>query len=228
MSSEIIIQHEEKLSGQPDLNFALSSNGFSKFDGKIFFDPNYFDILKSRFASQKVSFFGPVAYKPAFFDPGDSDSELFESILGQDSVLETIAKYRVIDHDQAKIIAFMLGGIIRDSSSKHYSPEQIRAGVDFASRMIRLGENISGEAIASAVSMYLISGGEIDTDKSFSGWIYHMAEAIKDNPISPTDTKDLGNSQGARLRGFKNRLESEDPSQFPDISYSLEAFEGFP
>ncbi len=241
MSREIYSLLPEYLSQNENVVFAMEANGFSFEDGSWSFDPHHLEAIASNFKPQVVSFFGPSIYNPTFFyrlpypNPDtqietreDTREELFFNSVNQESVIEMIDKYRSIDLAQAERIAYMFGGLIRHLMSTGMKQEKISKRVDFAAKMTKMGEGKSGEAIAGSMAMYILSNGTREEDRAFSGWIYHMSDAIKDDPIDPRQTEELGLSQIARLRGFIDRINGQQPRELSISSDSLEIFNGFP
>lgn len=128
--------------------------------------------------------------------------------LNQSPVLNVIGQYREIDEGEAGRISFLLGGIVRSLANKGIDAEGIARAVAFTANMIKLSKGGSGEAIAAAIAMYIFSDGPITKDLIFKGHIYHMGEAITEDPISPWETADLGISQAARLLGFVRKMQN--------------------
>ncbi len=220
----------------PDLNFAMACNGY--FERNY----NYWDYVqraqdpfKSEFEGQKVAFFGPNDHNATFFNAQIEPGSLaFEYIFSQPEVLSTVRRYRGIDEDQASRIAYLLGGIVRQTSKKlNWAPETIREAVAYTARMANLGEAKSGDALTSAIAMYVLSGGDLSEDRNFKGQLFHMAEAISADPITPPRTTyQLGISQIARLRAYQDRVERplDDPRPFPAtfLFNELSSFAAFP
>jgi len=154
--------------------------------------------------------------------------KVFESAFRQKEVTDVIGKYRQKDEDHAARISFLLGGIVRHLSSKSKKPQEIEDAVKFAAQTTMLGEARSGDAIASAVAMYVISGGSLEENNHFKRSVYFMGESVRKDSIKPQETKDLGISQVARLTAFESLIQEKEPETFPDLSPYYEAFEGFP
>lgn len=217
----------EAIFAQTNLEFAMFANGYSLDEGKWHFHPPQFMAISEEFRPENISFSGPSVNALFFRDRG-INPERFLEIMNQPSVLETVTKYRRINPARARKISYFLGGIIRHLDSNIVALIGIRNKVDFAAKMIGLGEQKSGEAITAGISMYIISGGSTSHDVGFAGSVYHMADSIREDPISPRQTSDLGLSQVARLQGFVDRKDGRTPKSFPDISDDLEKFDGFP
>lgn len=219
---------EELLSQRSqDLHFALRCNGyFFLDDGNWAFNAESTKLLTEEFRGQRVAFFGPNS-NDVFYSGEDARlSQLNDSFL-EEPVGEIIRKYREVDEDQASRLAFLFGGIVRYLGSSAGNNE-VKNAVKFAARMTKLGEQRSADAVLSAMAMYIISGGSLEEDTHFVGNVYHMAEAIREDPISVQETRDLGLSQVARLRAFTSKIQGEENSPFPDIREYEAVFEGFP
>lgn len=219
---------------QQDHRFAMSSNGFFLGeDGKWNFFPQATAPIASEFKGQETAFFGPGG-KSDFFEPDliNSNPILIAEILKDPKITDVVRKYRELDEDQAARIAFILGGTIRYLKDRPFPVNDKAAGikerVEFVAGMTALGERKSGLAIASAMAKYVISGGPIEDNKDFTKAVFLMGEAIKDDPIEPLDTKDLGLSQVARLRNFISTVRAGDPQPFASVEEYIADFEGFP
>ncbi len=216
-----------------DFLFAMRCNGiFLHRSGKEWeFNYKTSHHFVNEFIGERVSFFGPESSsnlnpEDQFFSSEIPDIGKFNYVFRQEPVTAAIGKYREINEDQAARIAFLFGGLIRHSKS--INAEKMAEQVRFASRMVMLGEERSADAITAAISMYIISGGQLNEAGSFKGHIYHMADAIREDPINPKSTEELGLSQVARLRNFQSRIRYLDPPVFPDLSYDIAPLEGFP
>lgn len=235
-SQEVSLFDIEELS-QPeqDLHFAMRCNGFFMArGGQWIFDPNITKSFDGEFRGTRISFFGPNAFAETsnFFSGKDPGRDRFIHAFDQQPFTSVIRKYRQVDEDLAARIAFVFGGIVRylitrNSQSDKLADKMVGA-VKFASRMTMLGEVQSAEAIAAAMAMYVISGGSMEEDKQFSGRVYHMAEAVKEDQIVTLETKDLGLSQVRRLRTFLGMIQAGQQHPFPSISEYEMAFDGFP
>lgn len=222
------LHSDESLSPQErNFYFAMQSNGyFKQSDGHWAFAPATAKKLAEDFKGQGVSFFGPGHQSNFFSDTDDLASSLrMKFIFREKSIADTIGKYREIDEDQAARIAFVLGGIARSSEEAFSQTLEV---AKFIARMTRLGEKKSGDAIASAMAMYALSGGLLEEDNDFVGKVYHMGEAVAADPIVVKDTADLGLSQVARLRRYLDVSSAGKPREFPDIEAQKAAFDGFP
>lgn len=217
-------QHER------DLLFPMRCNGFvlsSDMDWIFISDARkpFTDELKGQY----VSFFGPVG-DGAFqsFRPGDE--EVFTLSFERRPVHELLDKYRQIDENQAARIAHLLGIAVRSVHGlTGFSDSEAAAdAAEFIARKARLGEKKSVEAITSAMVMYAISSGSLKEDRNFTGNIYQMAEAIREDPIIAHETEDLGESQVLRLRNYLDRIQGQVSRDFPEIAAYKTAFEGFP
>lgn len=214
-------------------NFAMQCNGYVYLDGGWRVNDKVNLPFIEEFKAQQISFFGPGGYSDnwLFFLVDPDGSEYFKNVLGQPSVTAAIRKYREIDQDQAARIAFLFGGVTRYMTSKTPTTENVgkaAEAAEYLARMAMLGGRRSGDAVTSALAMYLISGGEVDEDRTFTGNVYHMASSIEEDPITPHDTRDLGLSQIARLRAFIGKYRGERYQPLPDITEYQTAFSEFP
>lgn len=218
---------------QSDLNFAMMCNGY--YAGEEM-DWQYIPIAKLAaaevFKGQQVTFFGPGSTNNNFYVMEDVGAPRFLSAMNQEAVTDVIGKYRPFDEVRAARIAFILGGIVRHMATTNPLAEDIEEktakAVKFVANMTILGNHESADAIASAMAMYVISKGPIENSNYFSKNVDLMSQAIKDDPIHPLETKDLGLSQVARLRNFMDRIAEKDPENLPDIGQQKEAFGEFP
>lgn len=210
-----------------DLLFAMESNGYSlRQEGGWKFNSNFGRTLHPSVYHQRI--FGssfPMVYS--------TDHPGFEmaKALGQRPVLDVIRKYRELDELGARRISFLLGGIARHFLSNRKSDLELLRPLGFTAKMISLGERKSGEAIASAMAMYLVAGGSFEEDSHFERNIYYMSEAIAEDQISPQSTEDLGISQALRLRKFLEKIQitqHQEDLHSTDIAQYREAFSEFP
>lgn len=210
--------------------FALQCNGFFAIrnSGRFIFDPEVTRPFAEEFAGQRVSFFGPES-RDIFFAGEKVPTELLVPVLQRQEVTTAIGKYRKLDEDQAARLAYILGGLVRHLAyiNPNVPAEEVANKAAFVARMTKMGDERSAEAIASAMAMYVISGGPPVPNNDFTGDVYRMAEAVSDDPIIPYQTEDLGVSQVARLSSFWNRTLSQQ-QDFPDIVEYWKAWENFP
>lgn len=224
-SPDVLSQPSQR---EMDFRFAMGANGhFLDKKGKWDFDVNSVSPLAENFEGQRVSFFGPGSFD-SFFSPRKTDHNRFTSAFRQRAVVDTIRKYREIDEDQAGRLAFLFGGIIRHWADAGRGEKEIADAVRFLARMTQLGNKGSADAIASAMAMYAISGGSFKENNHFAGAIYHMAEAVDEDPIVPEQTEDLGISQVARIRRFWDKSVGLKERKLPDLEEYNKAFSGFP
>lgn len=208
--------------------FAMRCNGYFRVkNGRWRFDSGLMVPFHNEFEGQRVSFFGP-GLNDTFFTNIGVDIPRLQYAFRQPPVLDAIRKYRQLDEDQAARLAFLLGGLIRHATFDSLSLPEIAKSVNFAARMAMLGEKRSADAIVSAMAMYIISGGSLEEDKTFERYVYHMAEAVAEDPIKPQETPDLGLSQVVRLRAFWDKIQGTSPRLFPNITEDRIAFDGFP
>ncbi len=213
---------------QRNLHFAMFCNGYIFKDNEWIFSPTISKLfVREEFTGQRVAFFGPNNVAP-FYSGINLNYNQFREAFNQPSVSNLMGKYRALDEGQAARIAFILGGLVRHIKTVPYPPDPIMQAVNFVSRMAMLGEEKSGDAIASAMAMYVISGGPLEEDNSFKGAVFNMSEAIRADPITPQKTIDLGLSQVARLRSFNERTQFQRSHPFPDITHLEESFKNFP
>ncbi len=235
-SGDDFLENHESLSDlDRNFYFAMKNNGFLWHNGRWEFDEPTTKRLASEFTGQRVSFSGPAGLTTdTYFTPLNLEPIRFETAFKQPAVAAVIKKFREKNERQAARTAFILGGLIRHTvpgnSSAIKELDDVVKVVNFVANMTQLGDLRSADAIASAMVMYVASGGEVDeTDKVFKGRVYRMAEAVSNDPVKPTETKDLGLSQVARWRTYLHKLQGKEQSQpIPDISDHEQAFEGFP
>lgn len=219
--SERLLPDSSKRSS--DLNFAMGCNGyFLNKSGQWVYNPFAVGPISGEFKATRVSFFGPGTWGK-FFSGANTGYNRFSSAFGQRSVIDVLEKNRMeVDNSHARRIAFLLGGLVR-----HMRADEASKAVEFVASGIRLGYNESRETIANALAMYVISGGSLDKNRYFFRNVYHMAEAVRRDPVIPLETADLGLSQVSRLRGFFDYSQGKE-SRLPDISQCLKFLEGFP
>lgn len=223
-----------KVEGNPfvpaddDYHFAMAVNGFFHTEERNWgFQKGKIGKLAGEFVGQQVSFFGPGS-KDEFFS--GSSAATFSKVgqtFSQRSVIDAVGKYRRLDEHMARRVAFILGGIVR-----HYvaigNPEVVDRYVDFIAGMTLLGGPKSGDAIASAMAMYVMSGGSLQEDRSFKQNVALMSHAIEEDTVVPKSTVDLGLSQVLRLRRFRELLQGDEISEPPNVSVFLNSFRDFP
>lgn len=214
-----------------DLLFAMESNGYSlgqeggwKFNsGSGFWKTSNQSVYHQRI-------FG--LFFPRIFSNYLPESGIeMAKALGQKPVSDVIRKYRKLDKVEARRISFLLGGIAYHFLSKREFYSEVLRPLEFTTKMTSLGERKSGEAIASAMAMYLVAGGSFEEDSHFERNIYYMAEAITEERINPQVTEDLGISQAFRLRNFLEKIQiTQDQKDLHsiDIAQYREAFSEFP
>lgn len=207
--------------------FGLASNGYILKNGNWIFQAKTLEPMIDTFKGQKVSFFGPGS-SDTFFSDEQAGKKHMGSVFRTSEVATAIEKYRATDEDQAKRISFIFGGIVRHMDEHGKNHDQIVKAVKYTATKTMFGDQKSGDAIAAAVAMYIISGGSLKENKDFDGYLYHMAEAVRKDPIKPAKTKDLGISQVARFMAFENAIQGKPDEQFPDISNDEKAFMGSP
>ena len=197
-------QSEKLPQAMQDLSFAMGANGYIlRSDGTL-------QATDFRTLQKDTNYLETVFRTPDFLSLSDS-GDIVANALHQTPVLDVVRRYRGIDEGEAGRISFLLGGIARSLNYRGVKTEDIASAVAFSADMIKLGERRSGEAIAAAMAMYLLSGGSYEEDRYFKQNVYYMAEAITGDPITPWETADLGRSQAARLLGFvRKRQNAQD------------------
>lgn len=216
----------EALPAAKSVTFAMKWNGyFPGENGDWKHIPAVSTFFGEKFKGEKVALFGPGGADP-FFYGNDIGKERYLETFNQKPVVDVITKFRDIDEDQAARIAFLLGGIVRNRTSKGINSYQTANIAGFAARMIGMAEGKSVDAIVHAAAMYAVSGGPIDENPDFFGHTYHMIDAIRTDPITPRTTQELGLSQLARLRTFSDATRARKIRPFPDIDLSV--FKDFP
>lgn len=228
--STLVAVGESMSTTDQDFHFGMRCNGYFLLEnGDWAHNRNSTTHFVREFTGQNVTFFGPNPYDKFF--SGENIAAGFTAIarsFDRQPVIDTIGKYREIDENLAARIAFIFGGVARHFTAHEYSPDEIADTVEYVARMTALGERRSGDAIASAMAMYAMSGGPLQLDRQFTGATYHMADAIKDDPIRPSSTIELGLSQTARLKAYDRNIKRKEWQPFPDISQHLEVFAEFP
>lgn len=232
----------EHLRTEGPLQFAMRHNGYLPQQRSWQYNSQIIDTYASTdFYAQQISFFGP-GREGDFFKSKPISAQVFEQAFKQQIVLDTVERYRSIDESLAGRIAYLMGGIVR-----HLTPtgtiatqadiERAADAVGFAARMIKHGGRRSGEAVASAIGMYIISKGQFKAGpehreedeqrfQRFEQDIASMAQAVTKDPIQLIrGVKDLGISQVARLRSFVSKGQNES---LPDISEEMEKLQYFP
>lgn len=217
-----------------DHAFLLECNGYFFKNGYWAFTPNAIQPFTKEFAGQRVSFFGPPPHSDRFFSGGGASYGLLEAAFRQQAVTDVIRKFRKFDEDQAARIAFLFGGIVRHLTSEPknkflVSPQsEIENAIKYAASMTMHGDKWSGDAIASSIAMYIISGGDTKEDRNFAKDVSRMAQAIAEDYTAPVETVDLGLSQVARLRAFTRKVRGEEYELPPNTREYRATFEGFP
>lgn len=212
------IEQETNNNSSPEkqnLEFAMKANGYS-YGVKTWglregwnFDSNFGKIATAEFRSQAVTFFGPNP-NDTLFRAKETNVDLLAEAMSLASVSKVMSKYRDIDSEVAIRIAFILGGNIRHLNLTEKRDKQILDIVDFIARNTLLGGRRSGVAIATAMTMYVISGGSLKDDPVFREKIFHMSEALEANPVRPKTTEDLGLSQVTTLKHFHEGILPKD------------------
>lgn len=221
--------------GEHDFYFGMLCNGFFRSrKGKWHFNPNTQEIFLPEFTGQRVSFFGPFSSssEDGFYKTSkEVDRAELERVFNQQPVVDAIGKYRDIDEDQAARIAFIFGGVARYLRARFGTSvglDDIVGSVNLVAEMAKLGEKNSGDAIASAMAMYVISSNSFESSREFKGGVFHMSEAIRGDTIEPVETADLGLSQVARLKSFLGKVFLAEAHELEDISEVMGTFENFP
>lgn len=196
---------------QKNVHFAMHCNGFAMRNGTWEYDNTVRGEFIPLFKGQDTAFFGPNAQSQFYYGSANK-ADHFHEAFKQDQVIKAIEKYRDGDDDEAARIAYILGGIIRHYSSRNISSPYLTIGdVRYVADMTRLGVKGSGDAVASAMAMYVLSNKAYQKDRKFNGEVYHMAEAIAEDPTDVKITVDMGVSQVDRLHSFlakKSRIKN--------------------
>lgn len=210
-----------------DFHFAMNCNGhFQLRDMEWVYKPEVVSAFTEEFRGQSISFFGPNNFSQFFYKRDIGFHNFF--VLNEKSVTDLIGKYRQIDQDQAARIAFILGGMVHCLTIADQSDEYISRVVKYMAQMTMFGEAKNGDAIVSAMAMYIISGGPLEDDDHFSGNVRYMVQAISEDPVYPFETEDLGLSQVARLRLFWDKQYSRESHPLSDIEEDKRLLQGFP
>ena len=218
-----------------DLNFAMQCNGwFFLNKGEWVHDTSAASLFTNAFNGPRIVFSGPNATDRLFSGTKGPDSgpDRLIPAFDQDPVADVIRKYRKIDENQASRISFIFGALVRYLSTNTIDCDQNRTRISealaFVANMTKLGDAKSGEAIASAITMYVISGGSLSPDEHFIRNVYQMGEAVSEDPVVPIETRDLGLSQVARLRSHAAKMKLVENGMLPDIKNLEAVFDGFP
>ncbi len=213
-----------------DFQFAMEASGFAlRRDGA--WEPNRIKAVE-----KDLEPFGYMFRSFAFDGWALANADLqgvaTATAFAQKPVLDIIRKYRDLDEDEARRISFLVGytaRFLKQHRNAHAS--EIAKATAFTASMTGLGQRRSGEAIAAAMAMHILSGGSLEDDPVFKGDVYHMAEAITEDPIIPWETEDLGISQARRLLRFVRKMHNaQDLGQpvAPAIAQYRETFAAFP
>lgn len=217
---------------QDAVRFAMQHNGFRPgLNGEWIYDQSLVKPLVEQFKGTRVSFFGPGLrnLQNIHFSGDNLGHHFLEPAFNQKGVTDTLNKLRAIDDTTAARISFILGELIRHLTiHPTLSLANTTDSVKFVSQLTYLGGPKSTEAIAAACSMYIISGGRVlanDPLNHLKESVYYMAEAIDKDPVTLSDTNDLGLSQLARLRYYFAKGKG---GTLPDIDREWQVFKGFP
>lgn len=206
-------------------HFAMRCNGyFMNEAGDWVFSPSSTRPFVNEFKGQRVAFFGPNSTDRFFSAERLVNHLSLSAALSRPSVKDLIGKYRAVDEDQAARLSFLLGGIVRMGLSDSWT----REAIDFTAHMGMFGERKSGDALVSAVAMFVLSGGSCESDREFAGNLYRMSEAVVKDQVVPIKTADLGLSQTARLDAFLRSVGMGGHAVFPDTTAYDADFTGFP
>lgn len=208
----------------------MRANGHrQKRDGTWEFDKEAVASIARRYNYQKVSFFGPSG-GTRFYSDRQTDPSWFIGSFQQSKVANTIRLLYDTNPQLSNRVSYLLGGVVREQMmdpSNFHGTKGLDDKLDFIAQMTRLAEEKSTEAVTSVMARYILSEGSPKSDHKFDGEVYHMAEAVADDPIDIKHTRDLGLSQVARFRSFIGKLSGSE-EYFPEIEGELSAFDGFP
>lgn len=219
----------------PDLRFAMETNGYVECSDGTWQEIDYKNLSQLRRDAEHLeSVFGDQFLTPF---PTNNPKVILARALNQAPVLDVVRKYREVDETQARRISFLLGGIAWLLKNRRIDDKGIENAVAFAASMTKLGKPKSGEAIAAAMAMYVLSGEPLRENDVFKGHVYRMAEAIAEETITPPwETANLGISQATRLLGFIRKMRNAQDVGQQDlgqpvtsaIAHHKEAFATFP
>lgn len=158
---------------------------------------------------------------------------MIRKALNQPPVLDVVGQYRGIDEEEAERISSILGVIAYNLALRTISMEDIEETVASVAEIVKLGGGgrRSGEAIATAMAIYVLSGNSFRQDDVLKDYVCHMGEAITEDPIRPWETADLGMSQAIRLLGFVRKIQKAQDTRQPGAfatDQRREAFVGLP
>lgn len=217
------LSHQEKDATQNSAyRLLLASNAITRDqEGRYSMQPLQLAALGRDFSATKIAFSGPGG-EPEFFTSNAPSVDTYIRTLGQKSIIETIARIKKKDIDQAARISFLLGGVVRHFCGT-MSSDDIAQRVKYEADMIALGEPKSYEAIATASAMLLMSDTKIPQSSWFPEDVQSMSHAIAIDPIVPRATMDLGLSQATRLQiYFRSRTEeAPEPSNIEQYRDSV-------
>lgn len=214
---------------EQDIHFAMRVNGYSMLlEGYWQRDDNGASRTFRQLKPRQVVFFGPGGLDDIFHPQTNEQEGFTEEVFSQEQVLKTVRRLRDIDEDIAARVCLLFGATMRYLKNGLASKDRIKDAVAFCARMTYLGGKRSAEAIASAMAMYVFSGGNLSQNSNFDKSVFLMAEAIEEDSVLPIETRDLGLSQANRLISFLGKIGTVKSSEAVDIWPYENDFENFP
>ncbi len=224
-SEEYHLPSSESIEDPSTFAFGMKSNGyFQNTYGEWRFDETLYKRITADKKGQYISFLGPGSF--SLLGLNRSPKSFVEG-LSQESFTSAIRRLKDNDEKTANNVAFSIGNVIR-FSSKVSTPINTTEAIEYVSQKVNLADLASVEAITDAMVMYALSGGKLHNDNAFKEHLFHMSEAVSEDPIQPKTTEELGLSQVSRIHTFLRTTHNENIEQFPNIDNELEAFSNFP
>lgn len=217
---QFLPKHEIPSTRISDLQFAMEANGFSPRENELW-KPDNIQGINRELRYLAYEFYSNVPKKWSFSE-NDPQGIVTAMAFKQEGAMRMVQKYRDIGEDSARRINFLLGLVVR---SLTVSLNGAINSTEFVSSMTNLGSPKSGEAIAAAMVMHVLNDHPLVQNTDFKDSIYHMAEAIEEDPITVLTTEDLGMSQAARLRLFFKKRQ-KDGNEI--VIHDINDFTGFP
>ena len=224
-SEEYHLSSSETIEDYQTFAFGMSSNGyFQNSHGEWRFDETLYKRITKDKTGQYISFLGPGNY--TLLGLNRSPKSFVEG-LSQGSFTKAIRRLKDLDEETASNVAFSIGNVIR-FSSKVSHPINTTEAIEYVSQKANLADLPSVEALTDAMVMYALSGGPLTEDNMFKAHLYHMSEAVSEDPVQPITTEDLGLSQVSRIHSFLRTIHNEPVEPIPNINTELEVFSNFP
>lgn len=224
-SEEYHLPSSETIEDYQTFAFGMRGNGyFQNTHGEWRFDETLYKRITADKTGHYISFLGPGNYTLSGLN---RSPKRFVEGLSQGSFIKTIRRLKDVDEETANNVAFSIGNVIRFSSKVSY-PVNTTEAIEYVSQKINLADISSVEALTDAMVMYTLSGGPLTEDNEFKAHLYHMSEAVSEDPIQPRTTEDLGLSQVSRIHSFLHTIHNEPAEPIPNIHNELEIFSNFP